>query len=53
MPQMSPLSWWMLMIFFILMLMMICIMNYYITIFKPIPLSEFKSFKKNNLIWKW
>nr|WRK67289.1 ATP synthase F0 subunit 8 [Nemopistha sinica] len=53
MPQMSPLSWWILFMFFIFMLIMICIMNYYITINKPIHLTELKSFKKNNLIWKW
>nr|WRK67302.1 ATP synthase F0 subunit 8 [Nemopterinae gen. 1 sp. 1 YZ-2023a] len=53
MPQMSPLLWWILFMFFIYTFIMICILNYYITIYKPTYFTELKSFIKNNLIWKW
>nr|WRK67328.1 ATP synthase F0 subunit 8 [Nemoptera sinuata] len=53
MPQMSPLYWWILFMYFVIMLLLMCIMNYYITIYKPINMNEVKTFKKLFMIWKW
>nr|AMW67920.1 ATP synthase F0 subunit 8 [Nemoptera coa]WRK67315.1 ATP synthase F0 subunit 8 [Nemoptera coa] len=53
MPQMSPLSWWVLFLFFVMMLIIMCIMNYFITIYKPIYSNKIKNFEKPFLHWKW
>nr|AMW67972.1 ATP synthase F0 subunit 8 [Balmes birmanus] len=52
MPQMSPLSWWLLFIYFIILLIMFNIMNYYIFMYNS-PNKSLTTFKKNSLIWKW
>nr|WRK67354.1 ATP synthase F0 subunit 8 [Barbibucca biremis] len=54
MPQMSPLSWWILFMFFIIMLVMICIMNYFVSVKKPNNnLIHELTFKKKIMNWKW
>nr|AMW67791.1 ATP synthase F0 subunit 8 [Chasmoptera huttii] len=52
MPQMSPLSWWILFMFFISMLVMICVMNYFILINKPTQMEPL-DFNKKIMNWKW
>nr|YP_009532913.1 ATP synthase F0 subunit 8 [Mantispa japonica]AYG51249.1 ATP synthase F0 subunit 8 [Mantispa japonica] len=52
MPQMSPLSWWMLFIYFIIMLLMFNMMNYYITMYISPQSSSIKMSKKS-MNWKW
>nr|YP_010282281.1 ATP synthase F0 subunit 8 [Layahima weiweii]UHM24944.1 ATP synthase F0 subunit 8 [Layahima weiweii] len=52
MPQMSPLSWWMLFIYFIILLLMFSIMNYYI-FFYSIPKSSIMKIEIKSMNWKW
>nr|YP_009532926.1 ATP synthase F0 subunit 8 [Eumantispa harmandi]AMW67933.1 ATP synthase F0 subunit 8 [Eumantispa harmandi]AYG51261.1 ATP synthase F0 subunit 8 [Eumantispa harmandi] len=52
MPQMSPLSWWMLFIYFIIIMLMFNMMNYYIIMYNS-PLSKFTKFSFKSLNWKW
>nr|YP_009532939.1 ATP synthase F0 subunit 8 [Euclimacia badia]AYG51274.1 ATP synthase F0 subunit 8 [Euclimacia badia] len=52
MPQMSPLSWWLLFIYFILILFMFNMMNYYIIMYNS-PFSMTKKFFLKTLNWKW
>nr|ACI29355.1 ATP synthase F0 subunit 8 [Myrmeleon immaculatus] len=52
MPQMSPLSWWMLFIYFIMLLIMFSIVNYYIFCYPPQKV-ESTSIITKSMNWKW
>nr|YP_010688253.1 ATP synthase F0 subunit 8 [Fusoleon stigmatus]WBR65447.1 ATP synthase F0 subunit 8 [Fusoleon stigmatus] len=52
MPQMSPLSWWMLFIYFIILLFLFSLMNYYIFFYTP-QKSEMSDIKIKSMSWKW
>nr|YP_009057644.1 ATP synthase F0 subunit 8 [Myrmeleon immanis]AHY39227.1 ATP synthase F0 subunit 8 [Myrmeleon immanis]AIT55813.1 ATP synthase F0 subunit 8 [Myrmeleon immanis] len=52
MPQMSPLSWWMLFLYFILLLILFSIMNYYIFFYLP-QKTESTNIITKSMNWKW
>nr|URT60675.1 ATP synthase F0 subunit 8 [Bullanga florida] len=52
MPQMSPLSWWMLFIYFMLLMLMFATMNYYIFFYQPQKSDSIK-LKIKSMNWKW
>nr|YP_008081543.1 ATP synthase F0 subunit 8 [Ascalohybris subjacens]AGK07587.1 ATP synthase F0 subunit 8 [Ascalohybris subjacens] len=52
MPQMSPLSWWLLFIYFIMLMILFSIMNYYIFFYTPQSSDSMKSEIKS-MNWKW
>nr|YP_010414548.1 ATP synthase F0 subunit 8 [Austrogymnocnemia maculata]URT60714.1 ATP synthase F0 subunit 8 [Austrogymnocnemia maculata] len=52
MPQMSPLSWWLLFIYFILLLAVFSIVNYYIFFYTP-QKQDLISLKTKSMNWKW
>uniref|UniRef100_A0AAU6QFM0 ATP synthase F0 subunit 8 n=1 Tax=Nepsalus decorillus TaxID=2950594 RepID=A0AAU6QFM0_9NEOP len=52
MPQMSPLSWWMLFMYFIMLMLMFSIMNYYIFFYTMTKKDSIK-LKIKSMNWKW
>uniref|UniRef100_A0AAU6QFH0 ATP synthase F0 subunit 8 n=1 Tax=Gatzara jubilaea TaxID=3114391 RepID=A0AAU6QFH0_9NEOP len=52
MPQMSPLSWWMLFLYFIMLMLTFSIMNYYIFFYQT-QKSSLIQLKIKSMNWKW
>uniref|UniRef100_A0AAU6QFS4 ATP synthase complex subunit 8 n=1 Tax=Nepsalus insolitus TaxID=2957736 RepID=A0AAU6QFS4_9NEOP len=52
MPQMSPLSWWILFMYFILLMLMFSVMNYYIFFYSTIK-KDSTQLKIKSMTWKW
>nr|WBR65694.1 ATP synthase F0 subunit 8 [Layahima sp. 2 YZ-2022a] len=53
MPQMSPLSWWMLFIYFLVLLLLFSIMNYYIFLYPPQKSEASNKISIKSMNWKW
>nr|YP_004564072.1 ATP synthase F0 subunit 8 [Libelloides macaronius]CBW30522.1 ATP synthase F0 subunit 8 [Libelloides macaronius] len=52
MPQMSPLSWWLLFMYFIILLLMFSIMNYFVFFYKAQEVDSMK-IETKSMNWKW